>query len=222
MDFLQRQRLMFTEEELTDITNITVLIAGVGGLGTHQALELQRIGVGKIYLVDSDKIEPSNLNRQVLYGKEDIEELKAVKAKEVLDNFKLETKTVAITERIDEETEIPSDVDLILDALDNFKSRYKLEKLANEYKIPLVHGGVSSWYGQITTIIPGKTLTLKEIFEQEQKSDEEIPVFSPAVSVIASLQVIEGVKVVLNKKDTLKNKLLMIDLRDYSFNEIEL
>lgn len=222
MDFLRRQKLMFSNEESNLISDLTVLVAGVGGLGTHQAIQLQRAGVKKIYLIDSDRIESSNLNRQVLYGRDDIGKFKAIKAKEVLDDFKLETEIVAIAEKVTEDTEIPADVDLIFDAFDNFESRYKLEKLATKYKLPLIHGGVSSWYGQITTIIPNKTPTLKEIIGQEQSTDGEIPVFSPVVSVIASLQVIEGFKVILNKEDTLINKLLMIDLSDYSLNEIEL
>ncbi|MBM7623367.1 HesA/MoeB/ThiF family protein [Sporohalobacter salinus] len=222
MDFLQRQKLMFSKEELKEISGLTVLIAGAGGLGTHQVIELQRAGVKKIYLIDSDKIEISNLNRQVLYGRDDIGEFKAIKAKEILDDFKLGTKIVAITKRVTEDTEIPSDVDLIFDALDNFESRYELEKLAAKYKLPLIHGGVSSWYGQITTIIPDKTSSLKEIIGSEQSKAKEIPVFSPVVSVIASLQVIEGFKVILNKEDTLINKLLIIDLSDYSLSEIEI
>lgn len=63
MDFLKRQKLMFSKEELKIIRDLVVLIAGVGGLGTHQALQLQRIGVKKIYLLDYDRVEPSNLNR---------------------------------------------------------------------------------------------------------------------------------------------------------------
>ena len=126
MDFLERQKLMFSKRELEIITDLTVVIAGVGGLGTHQAMQLQRAGVKKIYLIDSDKIEISNLNRQVLYGRDDIGKFKAIRAKEVLDDFKLDTEVVAITERVTSDMEFPEDVDLIFDAFDNFESIYIL------------------------------------------------------------------------------------------------
>ncbi|MCK8824800.1 HesA/MoeB/ThiF family protein [Fuchsiella alkaliacetigena] len=221
MEFLQRQKLMFSQEESKLISNLTVLVAGVGGLGTHQAIELQRVGVKKIYLIDSDRIEVSNLNRQVLYGKDDIGKFKAVKAKEILADFKLGTEIVAVTERVTKDTEIPEDVDLIFDAFDNFESRYELEELANKYKLPLIHGGVSSWYGQITSIIPGETLRLKEIIGEVKATTGEIPAFSPVVSVIASLQVMEGIKVILDRDNVLINKLLLVDLNDYSMDIIE-
>ena len=86
----------------------------------------------------------------------------------------------------------------------------------------MIHGGVSSWYGQITTIIPNQTFTLKEMIGGTETVTGEIPVFSPVVAMIASLQVIEGFKVMLNRGDTLENKLLMIDLNDYSLNEVEM
>lgn len=222
MDYLQRQELMFTSEEMKQISDLTVLIAGVGGLGTHQALELQRTGVEKMYLLDSDKVETSNLNRQILYGKQDIGRSKAIRAKEVLDNFELGTEIEVITDRIDAQTVIPSDVDLVFDALDNFESRYLLEDAVIEANLPLIHGGIHSWYGQITTIIPHKTATLRELFEEKDDTQGEIPVFSSAVSVVASLQVIEGIKVILGRDDILTNKLLMIDLNDYSLVKIEI
>lgn len=222
MDFLQRQESMFSRQERDKISDLTVLIAGVGGLGTHQALELQRAGVKKIYLIDSDKIEVSNLNRQVLYGRDDRGEYKAYKAKEALDKFNLGTEIEARVERITDKTEIPAEVDLIFDALDNFTSRYQLEELAAQADVPLIHGGVSSWYGQITAIVDNETPSLKEITGAKESKQEEIPAFSPAVSIIASLQVIEGLKVILDWEDNLKNRLLMIDLNDYTIDKIEL
>lgn len=225
MDFWQRQRLMFNKEESDKIHDTVALIAGAGGLGTHQAVELQRIGIGKIYLVDYDRVEPSNLNRQVLYGRDDIGCCKVDRAKQLLDGFNLGTEIVTINEKITEKMKLPADVDIILDALDNFTTRYQLERLAAGRGIPLIHGGINSWYGQLTTIIPGKSKSLKEIFgkiDGKNGPQKEIPAFSPVVSIIASLQVIEGIKVILQREDTLINKLLLIDLNDYSIDLVEL
>lgn len=222
LDFLERQRLMFSDEEMDRIRQIVVFVAGAGGLGSHQSLELQRIGVRKIYLTDSDRIELSNLNRQVLYGTGDLGEMKASSAKDRLDAFGLGTEIVAWTERITAATNLPGDVQLVLCALDNFESRFALEQVAERQGIPLVHGGVQAFYGQITTIVPGRTPALKEIIGEVFPDATARATFSPVVSIIAALQVIEGVKVLLGHGDTLVNRLLMMDLTDYSVEVLEL
>jgi len=223
MSIFQRQNPLFNNKEQEKLKNMVVLIAGAGGLGTNQAQQLQRIGVKKIYLYDYDKIVESNLNRQLFYGKKDIGESKVKKAKIHLENFDLDTKIEIFEKKIDENLEIPEDIDLIFDALDNFSSRFSLEKIAVKNDIPLIHAGVESWYGQITAIIPGKTVSLKEIFGVTGKeNDEAPPVFSPVVSTVASIQVIEGIKVYLNKDDILANKLLIIDLKQNTIDTVKL
>lgn len=222
MDYLERQKRLFTEEEALRLKQAVVYIGGVGGLGTHQALELQRIGVKKIYLVDYDKVELSNLNRQLLYGIDSIGKYKVDQAKETLGSFNLPTIIETKVKKITKESKIPEDVNVILDALDNFETRYILEQLAWEYNVPYIHAGVNKWYGQLTTIIRGKTLSLKDIFGEVAKTKEKISVISPVVSIMASLQVIEAVKIITGNKDTLENKLLLIDLKDYSFEIIKL
>ncbi len=222
MSYWQRQKLMLTEDENKKIRNMVVFVAGIGGLGTHQLQELQRIGVKKIYLLDFDCIQASNLNRQILYGSNDIGKYKTETAKEVLDSFDLETEIITINQKLTSGFELPEDVNIVFDALDNFKSRFILDDLVQNRGIPLIHGGISSWYGQITSIIPGKTPTLKEIFATAEDEKEKIPAFSPVVSAVASLQVIEGVKVFLGKDNILAAKLMYIDFSDYSFEIIEL
>lgn len=223
MSILQRQNPLFNNKEQQKLKDMVVLIAGAGGLGTNQAQQLQRIGIKKIYLYDYDKIAESNLNRQLFYGKKDIGKSKVKKAKKHLESFNLDTKIEIFEKKIDENIDIPEDVDLIFDALDNFSSRFSLEKIAVKNNIPLIHGGVQSWYGQITAIIPGKTVSLKEIFGVAEKKDSESPpVFSPVVSIVASIQVIEGIKVYLNKEDILANKLLIIDLKENTIDTVKL
>ncbi|WP_027340677.1 HesA/MoeB/ThiF family protein [Halonatronum saccharophilum] len=222
MEFLERQSLIFDSEEMDKITNATVLIGGVGGLGTHQALELQRVGVKKIYLIDYDRVGLSNLNRQILYGREDIGAPKVDKAKELLDSFGLGTEIITLEGKITKSMDLPPDVDIIFDALDNFEARLDLEEVATRYDLPLVHGGIEAWSGQITTIIPGRTVTLKELLGGRFRPKRKIPVFSPPVAIVASLQVIEGIKVLLGQEDILANKLLIVDLKDYSLEKIQL
>jgi len=223
MSILQRQKPLFTNKEQKKLKNMVALIAGAGGLGTNQAQQLQRIGIKKIYLYDHDKIVESNLNRQLFYGKDDIAENKVKTAKAHLESFNLNTKIKSFNKKIVKDLDIPEDVDIIFDALDNFSARFDLEKIAEKNNIPLIHGGVQSWYGQITTIIPDKTLSLKEIVGEKNKKDNESPpVFSPVVSIIAANQVIEGVKVYLKKDNILLNKLLIIDIQKNTINTINL
>ncbi len=222
MDFLARQNLLFDSKEQELINNLTILVVGAGGLGTHQGLQLQRIGVKKLYLVDYDKIELSNLNRQILYGRKDIGEYKVNVAKKKLAEFDLGTEIITYKQKITESTKMPADVDLVLDALDNFKSRFLLEKLARKANLPFVHGGIDGWFGQITTILPEQEKGLKDIYGSELSPEREIATFSPVVSTIANLQVLEVVKVALNYDEILTEQLLMIDLRNGSFEKIEL
>lgn len=223
MSILQRQNPLFNKKEQEKLKDMVVLIAGAGGLGTNQAQQLQRIGIKKIYLYDYDQIAESNLNRQLFYGKNDIGKSKVKKAKKHLESFGLNTKIEIFNKKIDENLEIPDDIDLIFDALDNFSSRFLLEKIAEKNNLPLIHAGVQSWYGQITAIIPGKTVSLKEIFGEIEKEDNESPpVFSPVVSIVASMQVIEGIKVYLKHDDVLLNKLLVIDLKQNTIDTVKL
>ncbi len=222
MDFWQRHRIMFSDDEFCKINQMVAFIAGVGGLGTHQATELQRIGVRKIYIADYDRIDPSNLNRQILYGVNDIDKQKVNRAKEVLDSYRLGTEIVTIEDRITAEFPIPADVNMVFDAMDNIEGRLELEKAAYKKGLPLIHGGVSSWYGQLTTILPGKTRGLKDIFGQFKPPRGTIAAFSPLVSVVASLQVIEGVKVLLGYQDILLNKLLLVDSQSYTLEIINI
>lgn len=221
MDFWARQKLMFKPEEHEKIREMVVLIAGVGGLGTHQAQELQRAGVKKIYLVDFDRISPGNLNRQIFYGRKDLKFHKVDVAKKYLDQFELGTEIIADNQELNSQMEIPLDVNIIFDALDTFKARLVLETLAEQYQLPLIHGGLYGWYGQITTIIPGQTKKLSTIFPSTEEQ-EQIPAFSPLVALVASLQVIEGIKVYLHDEQILANRLLLIDASDYSFQIINL
>lgn len=221
MDYWARQKLMFKPEEQEKIREMVVMIVGVGGLGTHQAQELQRIGVKKIYLVDFDLISPGNLNRQIFYGRKDLKGYKVDVAKKYLDQFELGTEIIAHNQQLNPQMEIRPDVNIIFDALDTFKARLILETLAEQYQLPLIHGGLYAWYGQITTIIPGRTKKLSTIFPSTE-AQEPIPAFSPLVALVASLQVIEGVKVYLHDEQILANRLLLIDASDYSFEMINL
>ncbi|MDZ7672578.1 MAG: HesA/MoeB/ThiF family protein [Halanaerobiales bacterium] len=220
LDFIDRQKNMFSEDELNKITNLNVLIAGCGGLGTNQAQQLQRIGINKIYAYDYDKIDLSNLNRQIFYGKKDIGKNKVDVFKSRLDDFNLETEIEVKNIKISEETTLPNDIDLVFDALDNIKTRFILEKKALDKKVPLIHGGVTGWFGQILVITPENNVRLKDIFQDDKNNENPPPVFSPVVTTVAAFQVIEGLKLIIDHENKLKDELLLIDMIEGKLDKV--
>ena len=224
LDFIDRQKDMFTKDQLKKIANLNVLIAGAGGLGTNQAQQLQRVGVNKIYAFDYDKVDISNLNRQIFYGKKDIGKNKVEVFKERLDSFNLETEIEVKNIKINKTTKLPKDIDLVFDALDNVKTRFILEKLALQNNIPLIHAGVTGWFGQILVIKSDNKVRLKDIFQDNKDENKKTPptVFSPVVTTIAAFQVVEGLKLIIKHENRLKDELLLIDMIEGKIDKISI
>ncbi len=220
-DYLKRQEKLFTEKQQQKLEELKVMIAGTGGLGTNQALQLQRIGVNKIYLYDYDQVEITNLNRQLCYGKKDIGRPKVEAAAEFLKQFELETEIAVRNEKITMETAVPEDVDIIFDGMDNFKSRFILDQLASKNKLPFIHAGIEDFFAQIMLVLPESELRLEDVFAGSEKN--EIPAaFSPAVTATASIQVLEALKYLLGFDNYLKDQLLHIDLLSSQMKKIDL
>ncbi|PTX16602.1 ThiF family protein [Halanaerobium congolense] len=220
-DYLKRQEKLFSKAQRKRIEELNILIAGTGGLGTNQALQLQRIGVNKLYLYDYDRVEISNLNRQLCYGKKDLGRLKVEAAAEFLNDFDLETEIISRNEKITPAAEIPTEIDIIFDGMDNFESRFILDQLALENELPFIHAGIEGFFAQIMLVLPESKIRLKDVFAGSEK--EETPaVFSPAVAVTASIQVLEALKYLLGFDNYLKNQLLHLDLLNSQMEKIDL
>jgi molybdopterin/thiamine biosynthesis adenylyltransferase len=220
-DYLKRQKKLFTDKQEQRLEELKIMIAGTGGLGTNQALQLQRIGVDKIYLYDYDRVEISNLNRQLCYGRKDIGRPKVEAAAEFLKQFDLETEITAVNEKISEDTKIPEDADIIFDGMDNFESRFILDQLALENELPFIHAGIEEFFAQIMLVLPESKQRLKDVFAGSAKT-ETPAVFSPAVTAAASIQVLEALKYLLNFDNYLKDQLLHIDLLSSQMEKIDL
>lgn len=207
------------------IQKTSVMVAGAGGLGASVLNLLVRYGFGKIYFFDYATIDLPDLNRQILYDRNDIGKLKTEVASEKLKRINPQIDIIACDEKISEATSIP-DVELVFDCLDNFTSRYILDKLVFPKTIPLVHAGVSLYYGQITVICAGRTKSLRDSIPVDaQKYDKSIDkqVHPALVTTIASLQVMEAVKFFRHDFDNmLFNKILAVDLLSNSFDLIEI
>lgn len=216
-----RQIMLFGEEGQEKLRKATIFVAGTGGLGSPISTYLAVAGVGKIIIADFDVVDPSNLNRQFLHHEKDIGREKVKSAEEKLLSLNPEIKVETIKEKITEENadSIVPPCDLIIDALDNFDTRHILNKLAVKRKIPLIHGAVSGYRGQATTVIPGKTPCLHCIFPSSFKK-EVFPVLGTTPGVIGTIQANEAIKYLTGQGNLLEGRLLLWDGLSCSFSEL--
>lgn len=208
----RRQTMIFGEEGQERLKRATVFIAGAGGLGCPIALYLAAAGVGRIRLADRDTVDLSNLNRQVLHATPDLGRPKVVSAAEKLAALNPEVAVEAVRTVIDTATvaDLAAGADVIVDAMDNFETRYLLNETAIERKIPLVHGGISGFFGQATTVIPGRTPCLRCLFPAPPP-DETFPALGTTAGVIGLVQANETIKYLTGSGDLLAGRLLLWD-----------
>lgn len=219
----ERQIKVFGEDGQERLKNAKVFIAGAGGLGSAISIYLTSAGIGRIRIVDDEKIELSNLNRQILHWDKDVGKRKAASAEEKLKKINPYVRVEAISETIEENNVLAlvDDFDLIVDAMDNFHTRYLLNRIAIAKNIPFFHGAINGLYGQATTIIPGKTACLKCIFP-EPPPLMTFPVIGATCGVIGCIQATEVIKHLIKMGSFLENKLLLWDGLDAKIDEIEL
>ena len=200
-----------------------VFVAGAGGLGSAAATYLTAAGVGMLRIVDHDRVELSNLNRQVLHGQEDIGKRKVVSASEKLKRLNPRVKIEAVEEMITEAniSQLVADFDLIVDAMDNMPTRYLLNKVALEKNIPLFHGAVYGFEGRAMTIIPGETACLWCVY-RGAIPEEKFPVIGVTPAVIGGIQAAEVIKYLVGIGELLTNRLLVYDGLNMKFTEFKL
>lgn len=192
------------------LKNARVLIAGIGGLGSPIALYLAAAGIGTIRIVDNDKVELSNLNRQVVHWTPDINHNKVESATTKLTQLNDIINIEPVVATIDEKSvsKLTSGIDVIMDGTDNLATRFLLNAAALDKGIPFIHGAVSGFEGRITTIIPGKTPCLGCLYRgpiPHQKS----PVIGATPAVIGALQATEAIKYIVGTGKLLTNQLLV-------------
>jgi len=207
-----RQMLMFGEEGQERLKSASVLVAGAGGLGTVISLYLAAAGIGHLRIIDCDVVEPSNLNRQILHWSGDIGRPKTASVADKLAALNPLIRIEAIIARITEENieGMARGCDLIVDAMDNVPTRHLLNRAAVAQKIPFVHGAVRGFFGQATTMIPGKGPCLRCFFP-ESSPREVFPIVGAACGVIGSIEVAETIKLLTGKGEPLAGKLFIWD-----------
>ena len=213
-----------TEEENNKLHDFRVCVIGCGGIGGYIIEMLARIGIGSITAVDMDVFDETNLNRQILSTEKVIGNRKTDEVKKRVNEINSNVKISVIDGAFSEENscDIIKDHDVVVDALDSIPMRLVLQEACKKMNIPMVHGAIGGWYGQVCTVFPGDD-TLTKIYKKSSKGAEKKlvnPSFTPAN--IASIQVSEVIKLLLNKGELYRNRVLLIDLLDNSYNIIDL
>jgi adenylyltransferase/sulfurtransferase len=208
----KRQILLFGEEGQERLKKAHIFIAGAGGLGSPISIYLAVAGVGTITIVDMDSVDVSNLNRQILHTDRDIGKKKTVSAVEKLKEYNADITINAIDTTItaDNIHELVGRADGIVDAMDNYPIRYLLNRVALEKNVPFFHGGIRGFYGQATTIIPGKTPCLECIFPKAPPK-EVFPVVGATPGVIGTVQATEVIKYLTKQGEPLAGRLFIWD-----------
>ena len=199
-----------------------VLIAGSGGLGSPISIYLAAAGVGRIRLVDHEEVDLSNLNRQILHWEKDIGRGKVDSAREKLLGLNPAVTIEPVRETITEKNvfRLAAGFDLIVDAMDNYPTRYLLNRSAIENNIPFFHGAVNGFEGRAMTILPGKTTCLRCMYRGPVPK-EKFPVIGVTPAVIGSIQATEVIKYIVGVGGLLTNRLLVYDGLNLAFTEFK-
>ncbi|CEP67503.1 Molybdenum cofactor biosynthesis, MoeB [Moorella glycerini] len=205
-----------------------VLIVGAGGLGSPVAYYLAAAGVGTVGIVDSDRVDLSNLQRQILHNSDRLGRLKAESARETLLalNPALTINTYPLRLGKDNILAIIRDYDVIVDGVDNFPTRYLLNDACVMTGKTMVEGGVLQWDGLVMTIKPGQGPCYRCIFPDPPPpgavpSCQEAGVMGPVPGLIGAIQATEVIKILLGVGETLTGRLLIYNALEMRFREIK-
>tara|TARA_Y100000590_G_scaffold174483_1_gene199528 strand:+ start:16539 stop:17291 length:753 start_codon:yes stop_codon:yes gene_type:complete len=204
------------------ISSSKVFIVGAGGLGCPIANLLCRAGVGEIGVIDHDKVSLSNLNRQTLYNTNDINKFKVLVLKQKLKKINPLVKIHIYKKKINEKNidNLISKYQIIVDASDNFNTKFLLNKKSIKYKKKLIVGAISKFDGHIFVFdFMNKKSTCLKCFYQEKPSDEILNcdqegILGTSASVVGSLQANEILKVIIGSKNVLENSILILNTLD--------
>jgi adenylyltransferase/sulfurtransferase len=201
-----------------------VFLAGAGGLGSPVAIYLAAAGIGTLRIADHDKVELSNLNRQVLHWAENIGGRKVDSAADKLKKFNPGIKIETITDTITEANvlKLVADSDLIVDAMDNLPTRYLLNKAAIAKGIPFFHGAVYGFEGRAMTVLPGKTACLNCLYHGAAVPKVKFPVIGVTPAVIGCIQATEVIKYIVGLGELLTDRLLNYDALRMKFTEFKI
>ncbi len=205
-------------------------MVGVGGLGSPVALYLGSAGVGRITVVDHDRVDATNLQRQIAHNLASIGEFKAVSVVQAIAAINPDVEVVPVIERADDELLDPlvHQADLVIDCTDNFATRHAINRACVKHRKPLVSGAAIRFDGQISVYdsrseqSPCYACVFPESDLLEETRCATMGVFAPLVGIVGTVQAAEALKLLCDVGQPLTGRLLMLDGRSMAWNEMKL
>ena len=218
------------EEGQLKLLNARVLLLGAGGLGSPAALYLTAAGVGTIGIVDMDVVDDSNLQRQILHNVDRVGHRKVDSAKQTLTLLNPETNVVTFDVRLGADNILDilgQGWDVVIDGADNFPSRYILNDASVKLGIPVVHGSIFRFEGQVTVFDPKNGPTYRDMLPEPPPAEfapscAEAGVLGVLPGIVGSIEALEAIKIILGVGDVLRGRLLAFDALEMSFREYKL
>lgn len=209
--------------------NTTILIIGIGGLGSPAALYLAAAGIGHLLLCDDDEVDLSNLQRQIAHATDTIGVNKAQSARTRINALNPYTKVTVIERRMDEQflAATLQEVDLVLDCTDNFGARYVINDICWQHKVPVVSGAAIRWEGQVTVFDPNIDgapcyRCLYPTGDDAALNCAENGVIAPLVGIIGTCQALEAIKHLLSIGASLAGYVLYLDSKYMEWRKLKL
>jgi len=230
IQYYERQLLLeeISLKQQEKLKEASVLVIGAGGLGCPALIYLATSGIGKIGIVDYDKVNVSNLHRQVLYTFDDLEKKKAEVAAEKIKKINpfIQVKTYPYKVEKHNIKELLSQYQVILDCPDNYETRYIVERAAMELNKTVIYGSVFRFEGQIATFKSGTACYYcafpGDVEGQNQDIDSDKGIFAPITAIIGVMQAAEAIKEILNINKRSQNTLWTINLLDNKVREYQI
>ena len=206
-----------------------VLVVGAGGLGCPAAFYLAAAGIGALGIVDSDRVELSNLQRQILHATEDVGRAKVDSAKDKLArlNPDVEVRAYPVRLTVENAAEIFASYDFVVDGSDNFETKFLVNDAAVRLGKPFSHAGIVRFQGQTMTVVPGKSACYRCIFQEppapgEIMNCQQAGVLGAVAGTIGSIQATEAIKYLAGmEEELLLDRLLTYDAKTVTVRTIE-
>lgn len=206
-----------------------VFLAGAGGLGSPAVLYLAAAGVGTLGIIDPDRVDISNLHRQIIHQTQDLDRPKVISAKEKIETLNPDVDVITYIDRLTSKNilEIISGYDILIDGTDNFPAKFLINDAAIISGKPLVHGGILRFTGQVFTIQPKRSACYRCLFKEPPPAGlvptcQEAGVIGALAGVIGTIQATEAIKIILGIGDLLTDRLLTYDAAKTRFREIKI
>jgi len=225
--YTRNMKSLSTVEQIK-LLNATVTIVGLGGLGGTVMEMLARIGIGQLNLIDGDVFEDSNLNRQITSSTAKVGASKADTARERVAQINSGLTVTTQQQFLDEQNaaELIAGSDVVVDCLDSLKSRYYLAVACRNAGAPLVVAAVAGLSGQVTVFFPDDN-GFESVYgvpgEMPEKGVEtQLGNLAPIVGMIANIECAEAVKILLGRGNPLRNRMLLVDLLESTFETVDM